>query len=234
MGLKLRPFQRRFLTGALASQVHTAALSIPRGNGKSTLSAHILERCLTPGDALFEPGAEFLLGAASLEQARNAFRPLRAALEPTGAYRFIDSVTRLGITHEATNTKLRVLSSNAKTAFGIVGTPLAVMDEPGSWETLGGELMFSALVTGQGKPDSSLRLLFVGTLAPATGGWWHDLVDAGSRPSTYVQVLQGERETWDSWPTIRKANPLMAQYPESRRKLLEERDAAREDPRFKG
>ena len=104
---------------------------------------------MTPGDALFEEGAEYLLCAASLEQARNVYRPIRAELEPTGDYRFIDSVTRLGITHKRSNTKLRVMSSNAKTAFGIVGTPLLVADEPGAWEVVGGHLLHDAIQTAQ-------------------------------------------------------------------------------------
>ena len=61
MALALRPFQRRFIRGALASHVDTAALSIPRGNGKSWLAAHLLTRCLTPGDVLNVPGMEYLL-----------------------------------------------------------------------------------------------------------------------------------------------------------------------------
>lgn len=231
--MELRPFQKRFISRALSPSVDTSVLSIPRGNGKSTLSAYILERCLTPGDDLFEAGAEYLLGAASLEQARNAYRPLRAALEDSGEYRFIDSVTRLGITHVASNTKLRVLSSNAKTAFGIVGTPLAILDEPGSWEVSGGSLMYDALVTAQGKPLSRLRLIFTGTLAPSSSGWWTDLVEAGSNGSTYVMALQGERSAWDQWSNIRKSNPLMALYPASRKKLIEERDAAKSDSRLK-
>ena len=231
--MELRPFQKTFLTRALSNGVDTSVLSLPRGNGKSTLSAYILERCLTPGDDLFEAGAEYLLGAASLEQARNAYRPLRAALEDSGEYRFIDSVTRLGITHVETNTKLRVLSSNAKTAFGIVGSPLAILDEPGSWEVSGGSLMYDALVTAQGKPLSRLRLIFVGTLAPSSGGWWTELVEGGSHGSTYVQSLQGERASWDKWASIRRANPLMALYKDSRAKLIEERDAARADSRLK-
>ena len=51
--------------------------------------------------------------------------------------------------------------------------------------------------------------------------------------STFVKVLQGDRETWDNWQTIRKANPLTAISPEFRAKLLEERDAARKDSRLK-
>ena len=86
----------------------TATLSIPRGNGKSWLAAHPLTRALMPGDELYEAGAEYLLCAGSIEQARLCFRFVRARLEPTEAYRFRDSATRIGITHRPTNTRLRV------------------------------------------------------------------------------------------------------------------------------
>ena len=230
---ELRPFQRRFLKAALAPFIDTAALSLPRGNGKSALAGHILEKCLSPGDDLHVAGSEYLLCAASIEQARIVFRFIRAALEPTGEYRFIDSVTRLGITHQPTNTRLRVLSSNGRTAFGIVGCPVLVADEGGSWETVGGGLMNDAIQTALGKPNSPMRVIYVGTLAPATGGWWHELIEGGSRGSVHVQALQGDLATWDSWPTIRKANPLVEVSADFRRKLLSERDAARADSRLK-
>ena len=233
--IELRRFQRRFLARGLAPDVETAGLSIPRGNGKSTLAAYILERCMTPGDKLHVAGSEYLLLSGSLDQARQVFRPFRAALEELapGDYRFTDSKTQIGARHKPSGTTLRVMSSNAKTAFGIVGTPLVVCDEPGAWETIGGQLMADALETAQGKPDSSLRVLYIGTLAPSTGGWWHDLINAGSGPGVHVTKLQGDPETWDSWHTIRKANPLTAVSPEFRRKLLTERDAARLDTRLK-
>ena len=233
--INLLPSQRRFLRGALAPGIRTSALSLPRGEGKSSLAAYILERCMTPGDELFEEGAEYLLCAASIEGARHVYRPIRAELKPTSDYIFLDSQMRLGITHRPTNTKLRVMSSNAKTAFGIVGTPLLVADEPGAWEIVGGGLLHDAIQTAQGKPESSLRVLYVGTMAPmgAPGHWFYDLVDAGTQGSTFVQALVGDAETWDMWPTIRKANPLKAKYAESRAVLLEERDAARRDSRLK-
>ena len=65
----LRSFQRRFLKRALSPEVDTAALSMPRGNGKSFLAAHIITRCLTPGDALHQPGKEYVQCAGSIEQA---------------------------------------------------------------------------------------------------------------------------------------------------------------------
>ena len=231
--MKLRTFQKQFLHRSLAAATDTAALSIPRGNGKSWLAARILTRCLTPGDQLHVPGAEYLLCAASIEQARLVFRFVRADLEPTGRYRFLDSATRIGITHAPSNTKLRVLSSNGKTAMGIVNTPILVADEPGSWEVTGGTLMHDAIQTAQGKPGSPLKVIYIGTLAPAIGGWWPAMVKDGSRGSTYVQALQGDPERWDEWREIQRVNPLVAVDAKFRKKLLEERDAARRDSRLK-
>ena len=218
---------------ALAPGVDTAALSLPRGNGKSWLAAHLLERALTPGDSLHTPGNEYLLCAASIEQARLVYRFIRQELEERGGYRFIDSATRIGITHLKSNTRLRVLSSNGKTAMGIVNCGLLVADEPGSWEATGGGLMFDAIMTAQGKPGSPMKVIFIGTLAPASSGWWHDLVQRGSHGSVYVQSLQGQPERWDQWPEIRRCNPLTAIDANFRRKLLEERDEGRADSRLR-
>ena len=231
--MELRPFQKRFLRRALAADVDTAALSIPRGNGKSFLAAHILERALTPGDSLNVPGAEYVLGASSIEQARLTFRFVRAALEPSGQYRFTDSYTRIGITHLATSTKLRVISSNAKAAMGLVGVPLAVLDEPGSFEVIGGTLMYDAMKTAQGKPGSPLRLVIIGTLAPAQSGWWHDMVADGTRGKTYVQSLTGKVDKWADMREIRRCNPLTAVSPEFLDKLKEERAEAQRDTRLR-
>ena len=231
--MRLRPFQRQFVRGATALGVDTAVLSIARGNGKSWLGASILTRCMTPGDELHVPGAEYLLCAASLEQARLTYQFCRADLEPTGGYRFLDSVTRIGITHKVTNTRLRVMSSKARSAFGLVNVPLCVCDEPGAWEVVNGQLMADALATAQGKPGSALRLIFIGTLAPSTGGWWHDLVGGGTNGATYVQRLRGDAKRWDSWREIKRCNPLTAVSSEFKKKLLDERDKARRDPRLK-
>ena len=231
--LELRPFQRRFLKGALAPGVDVAALSLPRGNGKTWLAAHILERCLTPGDRLFQEGAEYILCAASIEQARLCFRFIRESLETNDEYRFVDSVQRIGITHKPTNTRLRVISSNGKTAMGIVNCPVLVADEPGAWETVGGQLMSDAIETALGKPGSKMRAIYIGTLAPSNGGWWHDLIAGGSKGSTYVQALQADVEKWDSWREIKRVNPLTAISEDFRKRLRSERDAARADTRLK-
>ena len=210
-----------------------AALSIPRGNGKSWLAAHLLTRSLTPGDDLHVPGSEFLLCAGSIEQARLVFRFIRTVLEDTGQYLFTDNSTRIGIVHKRSNTRLRVLSSNGKTAMGIVNCPLLVADEPGSWEVVGGTLMYDAIITALGKPNSPMKAVFIGTLAPAMSGWWHDLIEDGTNGSTFIQSLRGNVEKWDSWGEIKRCNPLTAISPEFRKRLMGERDAARVDSRLK-
>ena len=137
----LRPFQKRFIAEATAPGIDTAALSLPRGNGKSRLAAYLATRVLTPSDELFRAGTESVLCAASIEQARIVFRFIREDLEPTGEFRFADSHTRIGIVHKDTNTRLRVIGSNGKTALGLVRCPWAICDEPGAWEVNGGTLL---------------------------------------------------------------------------------------------
>ena len=94
----------------------------------------------------------------------------------------------------------------------------------------------TALFTAQGKVGSRLKLILAGTLGPmatAAGHWWFDLVADGTKGRTHVQVYQGDAETWDKWPTIRKANPLIGLDAHTRKVILEERDAARGDSRLK-
>ena len=168
--------------------------------------------------------------------ARLTYSFIREALEPTGEYRWIDSTTRLGCTHKASNTKLRAISSNAKSSFGLVNVPIVVLDEPGALEIVGGQMLSDSLFTAQGKVGSRLKLILAGTLGPmATGAghWWWDLIADGTNGRTHVQVFQGDADTWDKWATIRKANPLIGLDAHTRKVILEERDAARGDSRLK-
>ena len=189
---------------------------------------------LDPENPLYVKDGETILCAASLEQARIVYRFAADILEAKGGYKFSDSKNTIGIRHVATRTRLRVISSSGKRAMGLgVNNPFLICDEPGSWEVRNGELMYDAIQTSLGKPGQRTRAVFIGTLAPATGGWWHDLVDTGSHGSVYVQKYQGNPDRWDNWNEIRKANPLSNIDSGTRRKLLAERDAARADSRLK-
>ena len=191
---------------------------------------------MTPGDPFHKARAEYILIASSLEQARLCYGFIRPALEPLGGYRFLDSTQRIGITHPASGTRLRVISSSGKTALGIVNTRAVVLDEPGAFDIGKGQLMADALFGALGKVGSPLKLIMIGTLAPmATGAghWWYDLIDAGTVDTTHVTAFRGDPATWDQWATIRRCNPLTAVSAKFRRKLLSERDAARRDSRLR-
>ena len=233
--MKLRPFQKRFIAGATAPGIDTAVLSLPRANGKTTLAGFLAARILDPDDPLFRPGTESVLLAASIKQARIAFRVCRDLLDGKTGYKYVDATNRVAIRHVPTRTRLEVISSSGKSAMGLLHCPWAICDEPGSWEVNAGSLMWDALTTAQGKPNSPLRILVIGTLAPAgiEGSWWHGLVTGGSSPTRYVQTLQGDPKKWDQWAEIRRVNPLVNISPEFRNKLIEERDAARKDSRLK-
>ena len=233
--IELRKFQQEFIRGALDPAVDCAALSLPRGNGKSSLAAHLVARILDPADELFRPGTESVLLAASIKQARIVYRMARDLLEVKGDYAFLDATNRVGIKHPSTNTRLDVISSSGKSAMGLVGCPWAIADEPGSWEVNAGGLMWDALTGAQGKPGSPLKILLIGTLAPGgvDGSWWRELVDRGSHGTKYVMAIQGDPEKWDRWSEIRRCNPLTAVSAAFRKKLLEERNEARADSRLK-
>ena len=231
--MDLLKFQADFIRGAFASGIRTAALSLPRGNGKSTLAAHICLRALTPGDSLHFPGTESLLIAASLQQAQRTVFGQLGSMLPAEGYRVANSINRSYIEHVASGTRISCLAASYRSAQGMVSNPLVIADEPGAWQTREGTALFDAVQTAQGKPGSQLRAVYIGTLAPALDGWWHDLVSDGSNASTFVMLRQGNRKTWDSSHVLRAANPLMWKFADSRKVLLEERDAARKDSRLK-
>ena len=231
--MQLRRFQTDFLRNAMRPDIDMACLSLPRANGKSWLAAHLAARVLDPDDELFRAGTESVVIAPSLAQGRIVYRFVRDMLGDDTDYRFADSFTLVQIVHKPTKTVLQVRSSNAKGALGLVNTPWAIIDEPGAFNVNEGEAMFDAISTATGKPGSPLKALFIGTLAPAKGGWWHDLVQGGSEGSTYVKLLQTNPDKWDQWNEIRKCNPLTAISADFRRKLIEQRDQARGDTRLK-
>lgn len=236
MAVELLPFQRRFVRAAVSPRYDVAAMTGPRGLGKTYLAGHVLSRCMTPGDPFCEPGAEYILIAASLDQARLCYGFIRPALEPLGGYSFLDSAQRIAITQRATRTRLRVISSSGKTAMGIVNTRIAVLDEPGSFDTAKGALMADALFGALGKVGSPLKLIICGTLAPmATGAghWWYDLIDGGTNGTTHVTAFRGNVAKWDDLREVYRVNPLARVSGEFRRKLRRERDAARADSRLR-
>ncbi len=189
---------------------------------------------MTPGSSLYKPNNEVVLISGSTAQSRFAHKFVKRELEELGLYRWSSSLTSMGARDTKNGVELRVMSSNPRTAHGLVGVSMVFCDEPSSWENQAGSDMWDAILTAQGKPSSKLRVLAVGTRAPSRpGSWWLALIDKGSGGSVYVQELRGRLDRWDSWAEIRRCNPLTEISSEFRKKLLQERDAARKDERLK-
>ncbi len=227
---RLLPFHREFIRGAYDPSCQIAAASYPRGAAKTWLSAQLLACSLRPRSPLFRAGIENLAISASLEQSRVLVTFVRQILEPLGGYVFVDSSQRLQVRHKATNTKLRVLSSSGKRALGLSQFQAIYGDEPGSWESRNGLLVWDALRTSLGKLPGQ-KLILTGTQAPADlDSWWPNLLSLGSGPGRYVQVLAADpSEPWDAWPTIYGCNPMVWSNPHLRKTILRERDEARKD-----
>ena len=198
------------------------------------MTGWLVSRALTPGDSLFIPGSESVLFSGSIEQCRLVYRQAVKFLDRPDDYRLVDSATRVAVTHKRTGTRLKAIGSNPKTSLGLVDTPFAILDEPAALHETGGTALFDAILTAQGKAGSRLKMIAIGTLAPATdGNWWPELVERGSHGSTYVQLMQGRADRWRHWREIVRVNPLARYFPEMAAKLREERDEATRDSRLK-
>ena len=237
--INLRPFQHKFLKQSFSPGILTSCLSTPRGNGKSTMAAFLSLQTILPGSPMFTPGAEnHLIGASLAQSRRTTFGILRRMVEALPNfgtdYRVSDNSVSARIVHPASRTEISVLTASGRGAMGIVNCAWIVGDEPAAWKIVDGQTMADAIVTAHGKPGSRLKVLFCGTLAPAApGSWWSDMVANGSNRTTHITCYQGDPDKWDQWQNIRRCNPLMSTFANSRRVLLDERDAARRDSRLR-
>ena len=91
-------WQRRFINGAFG-QPDDAALTVARGNGKTTLCSGIMAAAVDVDGPLVEPMADCIMIASSFDQGTIAFRHLLHFLEPSlekykSRFRIQDSANR--------------------------------------------------------------------------------------------------------------------------------------------
>ena len=223
----LLQFQAAFVT-AVCRQTHPpeiAALSVPRGNGKSWLCGGLVARSITPGDPLFEPAVENILVSSSTNQARIVLEFARQALGEADGYRWRND----GVVHLESRARVRIVSSDARRALGLgANVRLIVADEPGAWSPIQGRRLWDAMTTSLGKRRT--QIVVVGTLSPAptTGvaSWWPALVAEGSGDGRHVALLQADPEKWRDFEEVLRCNPVAAINPHLRRVLEREHRAA--------
>jgi phage terminase large subunit-like protein len=183
--VKLAPFQKRFIRGALADDVTTAVLSIGRGNGKSAISAGIALAALM-GVIDGQPRREIIVAARTRDQGRIAFEfaaGFLRSLDPLVQTRFkLRRSPRLEIELDEEHV-LRVIAADGRSALG--GAPtLCLMDERGHWELDRGNDLEHALLSGLGKRGG--RALIISTSAATDAHPFSQWIDQPP-PGTYVQ-----------------------------------------------
>ena len=226
----LRPFQRRFLRSLRSLRAWRSRRSVClRGNRvrRHSWLTWRLEVAHAWRSAVRALGVERPDCWQHQTESRPGFRLARTELGEDG-YRYEDSNQAVKILHRDSQTRLDVHAANAKTALGWLGARLILVDEGA---VVSGDL-WDAIATTSGKSETTI--IIAGTLAPSgRDDWWPKLVKRGSGPGVHVTVMQGDADTWDTWATIRKCNPLAGVNPRLRKTLLRERDEARRDDRLR-
>ena len=231
--IPLLPFHKQWIISSFDPDIAISALSCPRAAAKSYLCGHLAAQTLNPSSVLFEPNMEHLIVSGSREQSRILMNFLREGIEMFGDlkdYQICDSSQRAWALHKPSGARVRVLSSSAKRAFGLVNFRLIIGDEPASWQSREGALMYDALKTSLGK-KAGQRILLVGTKSPAEAdSWWPKLLEDGSGPGTSITVLSADSDLpWDAMRTIASVNPMMKHNPDLRKTIIRERNQARKN-----
>lgn len=167
--MRLAPFQRQFVDGAMADGVSVAALSIGRGNAKSALSAGIGLGSLLGRLGDKQPKREIVIGARTRDQGRICWNFVdgfaRSLPSTTRKALIFRRAPRLEIEFEGDGGGhvLKVIPADGKSALG--GAPtLAILDERGHWQADKGDALEHALLSGLGKRGG--RALIISTSAP--------------------------------------------------------------------
>ena len=132
------PWELDWLRGVLQDGVLYGAMSMARGNGKTTWAGAIGAACVAPDGPLRVPGTVAVAVAASFGQARELFEAACEVLQPyveaaPDDRRTLDS-QRLPIEHRPTRTRLEVRAAEARTLHGIRKGRLFLLDEPAQWQ----------------------------------------------------------------------------------------------------
>ena len=222
------PWQRRFIRGAFAPGVQSAALSVARGNGKTALLSGIAAATLD--GPLHVRRGETVIVASSFEQARIAFEHVVAfmgdRLADKNLWRVWDTAQQARVECKATGARVRCVGSDPRRAHGLAPV-LVLADEPAQWPPSTGERMVAALQTAAGKQPHS-RFVALGT-RPAAPEHWFSKMLAGA--ADYAQEhAAGPDDPKFQKRTWAKANPSLAHMPDLLAAIRTEAGHARRDP----
>ena len=227
----LQPWEKRFLRGAFGGP-GDAALSIARGNGKTTFCAAVLAASISSEGPLVETGAENVLIATSFDVGKIAFRHVMRFLEPEiekhkRDWRVNDSANRASLENKANRTRIVTLGHEPRRLHGLAPR-LMLLDELAQWEPGSVDAALAALETSRGKiPDA--KALWIGTKPSLPDHPFSKALEGHGM--SYVQVHAARQDD----PPFRKttwkrANPSLSHMPDLLQVIRLEAQKARMDP----
>lgn len=221
------PWERRFMFGAFDTE-GDAALTMARGNGKTTVCAAIADAVLR--GPLRQPRAECVVVASSFDQGRLTFDHVLAFggyRENRARWRIQDTANRASIECRQSGARVRCIGSDPRRAHGLAPS-LVLADEPAQWEPNKADAMYAALVTGMGKIPGS-RMIALGTQSADSGHWFARMLRGGELG--YVQTHAArkgdppfQRRTW------KRGNPSLDFMPHLEARIRSEAAKAKRDP----
>lgn len=204
----LFPWETKFLAGAFAPDVQTAALSIGRGNGKTSFLAGIA--AAATNGPIAQPRAEVVIVASAMGQAKILWDSAFAYLQPSidakpYDWSITDGPQRSILVHKPTGIKLRAVGSDFRRLHGLAPS-LVLCDEPAQWLPAQRDPMIAALQTGLGKVPNS-RIIALGTKPESENHWFNQWLAGGADFSQLHAASEDDdiylKRTWA------KANPSM-------------------------
>ena len=227
---KLLDWERQFLRGAFADGIDAGALSIGRGNGKSSLVAAIAAAAIV--GPLAQPRAEVVAVASSFSQAKIIYQHTLDYVGPwlkahPERYRVLDSQSAAVIADRVTGSALKCIGSDPARSHGLAPA-LVLLDEGAVWPANYSDKMYSSMQTSMGK-IAGARLIALGT-RPASGAhWFSRLLEGGD--GIYAQSHHAPpHAALDDPEAWRAANPSLTAFPELQKAVAREAVRAIADP----
>ena len=201
------------------------ALSIARGNGKTTFVAGL--GCSALDGALTLPRGQVAIVASSRDQANIAFDHIwyfmqeKFEAEPR-RWRSNRNNQFSVIECRKTGMHVKVYGSDANRAHGLAPS-LLILDEPAKWKG-GGRAMYAACVTSLGK-QTGAKQVALGTRPEDEDHWFSEMLDSADVPDIWVQEykpsMTPDHPDWDDFDMahILAANPSYGFMPDLAREI---------------
>lgn len=223
--LRLMRWQSDFLRGALASGRQTAALSVPRGAGKTAMMGAVAAAAVA-GPLAVSRG-QVLMVASSFDQAAIAWQHAAAFLQPIREasgerWRYRRAQNAAWLENPANGAILMARGSDPQRLHGLAPT-LVLADEPAQWPASVRDRMLAALETSLGKQPAS-RMVAIGTQSSDSAHWFQAWLAGGA---DYAKLYRaGDEDDWQDEAVWKAANPSLGRFKALERAYQREAAAA--------